>query len=394
MYEYKNLFKVYISEDTSAKDNFETVHGGSVYAAGTGGSITGRGAGIKGVNHFGGAIIIDDSLKPDEASSDTIRESINEWYFNTLQSRTNSPDTPIIFIGQRLHEDDLVARLIETGEWNSLIIPAIDPAGNALHPQMHNIHTLRKMQKESPYVFSAQYQQEPIPAGGGLFQEDWFPVLEDSPKILVTFVTADTAETEKEWNDATVFSFWGLYQFEFRGSVIDDMYGLHWLDCQELRIEPKDLKDAFLDFWASCMRFSVKPKFAAIEKKSTGVTLVSVLKDIQGLRVIDVDRSGVKNNKINRFIEIQQYIASKQVSLPLYAKHTKMCVDHMKKITANDTHKNDDICDTCAQAVKMALIDKVIVSTELPKTDYNQLAQGLSGFSNKIDKLKKSAYKI
>jgi hypothetical protein len=32
----------------------------------------------------------------------------------------------------------------------------------------------------------------------------------------------------------------------------------------------------------------------------------------------------------------------------------------MGKITANDTHRHDDIADTCADAVKIALIDKLL----------------------------------
>ena len=129
---YRKIFGVELRDDTSAKDNFETKQGGSVYAAGAGGTITGRGAGIKSHDGFGGCIVIDDIHKPDEVSSDTIREGINDWYYNTLQSRINSPNTPVIFIGQRLHEDDLAAHLINSGEWKTLIIPAIDPAGNAL----------------------------------------------------------------------------------------------------------------------------------------------------------------------------------------------------------------------------------------------------------------------
>ena len=35
-----------------------------------------------------------------------------------------------------------------------------------------------------------------------------------------------------------------------------------------------------------------------------------------------------------------------------------MCVEHMTKVTANDSHRHDDIADTLADAVKIALIDK------------------------------------
>ena len=37
-----------------------------------------------------------------------------------------------------------------------------------------------------------------------------------------------------------------------------------------------------------------------------------------------------------------------------------ICINHMSKITANDTHRHDDICDTLVDAVKICLIDKDI----------------------------------
>jgi len=37
-----------------------------------------------------------------------------------------------------------------------------------------------------------------------------------------------------------------------------------------------------------------------------------------------------------------------------------MCVSHMMKITANNSHRFDDIADTAYDAVKIALIDKTL----------------------------------
>lgn len=392
MREYADFFGIKIRDDSSAKDNFETEQGGSVYAAGAGGSITGRGAGINGTNRFGGAILIDDIHKPDEVTSDTIREGINEWFYNTLQSRVNSADTPIIFIGQRLHEDDLCANLIKTGEWETVIIPAIDVAGNALHPAMHDLPVLKKMQEQSPYVFSSQYQQDPQPAGGGIFKPDWFVTHEFEPKILATFITADTAETDKTYNDATVFSFWGIYKIE-HANVELDLYGLHWIDCVELRIEPKDLEQAFLDFYAGCMHHKVKPTIAAIERKSTGTTLISTLSSYQGLRIIDLVPTKAMGSKTQRFLEAQPYVAQKFISLPEHGKHTKFCIEHCRKITANNAHHFDDIADTLYYAIKLALIDKVIMHRAVNKTDYEDRAKSILLNSKRIDRLKQNAFK-
>lgn len=371
--EFTNLFELRLSGDTQAKDNFETKKHGSVYGVGAGGAITGRGAGLSGTDRFSGAIVIDDIIKPEEALSDTIRDSRNDWFLNTLMSRLNSRDTPIIYIGQRLHEDDLAGKLrnnFDGHAWEEVVLPAIDSAGNALLDSKHNKADLLLMQDKSPYVFASQYQQNPQPAGGGIFRPDWFIKIDIEPKILATFITADCAETDKTYNDATALSFFGIYQLMFAGHAIDGMYGLHWIDCVEARVEPCDLESTFMGFLANCLRHSVQPKQAYIEKKSTGTMLVSVLKKLQGIAIIPIERGANAGSKISRFISVQPYVAASQVSLPADGRHTSMCIEHMRKITANNSHAHDDIADTLADGIVLALKDKVIGIDTVGKSSY------------------------
>ena len=363
---YQYLFGVEIRKDSRAKDKFLTTAGGSVAAFGSGGAIVGQDAGLPALDRFTGAVLIDDPHKLDEAHSDTIREGVINNYKETIAQRAPK-GTPIVFIGQRAHEADLAAFLQSDNDvkaWEWIILKSIDSAGNALYPEVHPLDLLLEMEKKSPYVFSSQFQQDPLPAGGGLFRKDWFYILDEEPEMLCTFITADTAETDKSWNDATVFSFWGLYEIETMGKKTGTL-GLHWLDCQEMRIEPKDLEGAFLDFFANCSNHTVPPQIAAIEKKSTGVTLVSVLDGLRGLSVRKIDRSRASGSKTQRFIDIQSLVSSGRVSFPKNARHNEICLTHMSRITANNTHRHDDIADTLADALKLAFIDKTIYSHQL-----------------------------
>ena len=362
MREFKELFGVELRADSKAKDYFQTTAGGAVGAFGSAGAITGRDAGLPGLNRFSGALILDDPHKPDEVYSDTIREKVIQNYRDTIQQRARGINVPFIMIGQRLHEADLAAYLLagEDGhEWRRVILKSIDEAGNALYPEAFPLKMLRIRQDKDVYVFASQHQQDPQPAGGSLFKQDWFVKMDIEPDVIITFITADTAETDKSYNDATVFSFWGLYEIETMGRKTGE-YALHWLDCQELRIEPKDLREAFMDFYGDCMRYKIPPKIAFIEKKSTGVTLTSVLSDLRGLQVRGIERNRSSGSKTQRFLTAQPYVAAKQVSFASNARHVDMCINHMSKITANDSHRHDDIADTLCDAVKIALIDKSI----------------------------------
>jgi predicted phage terminase large subunit-like protein len=393
---YRRLFPhVEISRETSAKDFFKTTSGGAVAAFGSSGPVTGRDAGLPGLDRYSGGVFVDDIHKPDEVHSDVIREKVKRNFIETIAPRCRGFNVPIVIIGQRLHQDDLFTYLLngkDGNKWHHVNIKALDDAGNARYPEVMPRETLINMKHHKPYVFASQYQQDPIPAGGGLYKEDYFPLLEECPDILGTFITVDTSETEKEWNDKTVFSFWGLYQIKIKNEPVPDLFALHWLDCREINIEPKDLEGEFLDFWSTCMTFHVKPQFAIIEKKSTGVTLVSVLKRTQGIKVIGIERTAKSGSKTQRFIDMQQYIAAKQVSLPMLAKHTKMCLSHMTDITANNTHRFDDIADTCYDAVNAAFIDKIVVQQVSAKTDYDQLAKTMMQGMHQVDNLRMRAY--
>ncbi len=199
---FKKIFPdLILRDDSKAKDDWRTVAGGVCYAQGTGGTITGFGAG-KIRESFGGAIIIDDPHKASEARSDTVRKGVIEWFQNTLESRTNSPDTPIIVIMQRLHEEDLAGWLLDGGngeEWEHLCLSAIQDDGTALWPAKHTIETLNRMELAAPYVFSGQYRQRPSPPAGGFFKPDNIEIVDALPSEIIKEVRAwDLASSENE----------------------------------------------------------------------------------------------------------------------------------------------------------------------------------------------------
>lgn len=391
--EYVDMFGVKIKKDSSAKDNFKTEAGGFVKAFGSLGAVTGQDAGLPITNRFTGAIIMDDMHKPDEVHSDTIRARVIRNYNETIKQRPRSPVVPLIYIGQRLHEDDICANLLEGKdgyEWKSVILKGKDEAGNSIHPLIYPISKLDTEEKFNNYVYCSQIQQNPIPAGGGLFKTIYFERLDEEPEILCTFIIGDTAETDKTYNDATVFSFFGIYKVKELGHDINQ-YALHWLDCWEEWVEPKDLNTLFLDFYTSCMRYQIKPAVTAIEKKSTGVSLVSYLSTFRGMQLINIERAPGKS-KTQRFIDCQPYIARRLLTLPTKGKHTAKCIEHMSKITANNSHRNDDIADTVADAIRIALVDKSITFAGAYDDNNKKILQQLNFHNQRYQNARSGLY--
>lgn len=201
---YQDIFPhVQLRGDSKAKDEWRTTDGGIVYAVGSGGTITGYGAG-KHRAGFGGCILVDDPHKADEARSDVMRGNVIEWFQNTLESRKNSPDTPIILIMQRLHEDDLSGWLLKGGngeKWDHVCLPALRDDGSALWPEKHSPDELRRMQDASPYTFAGQYQQRPAPTEGGIIKPDNLVTIDALPHGHITWMRGwDLASTtDGDW---------------------------------------------------------------------------------------------------------------------------------------------------------------------------------------------------
>ena len=194
--EYQQLFpEVQIKKDAKSKKKWYTTDGGGVYATSAAGQVTGFGAGsveeegeefddfdiiddelddwLGELENFGGAIIIDDPIKPEDADYSTKRKRVNSRFDSTIRNRVNSRNTPIIVIMQRLHEEDLCGHLldVEPDVWEVLSLPCIKEDGSALWPHKHTIDELDDLKEINDVVFERQYMQNPQPLEGILFNK-------------------------------------------------------------------------------------------------------------------------------------------------------------------------------------------------------------------------------
>ena len=207
--EYKALFPgMHLVK--SAEGDFETTKGGGRLATSVGGTLTGRGGDI---------VIIDDPIKPGDASSETIRRKTLEWYSGTLASRRDDPKAGVtILVMQRLHEEDLAGHLLDSGMFTHLNLPAIAQEDQEVPTGRGRFHLFRKGELLQPdregeaelaelratmgsMVFSAQYLQQPVPADGNLIKRAWFRQYFDRPGTGQVIQSWDTASSVKDTAD-------------------------------------------------------------------------------------------------------------------------------------------------------------------------------------------------
>lgn len=212
---YQAHWPVRMRMDTNAKGLWRTTAGGHLRAAASGEPITGFRAGILAEPGFTGALVIDDPLKPDDASSETMRSFINERWENTFKSRLAHEDVPVIVIMQRLHVEDFTAHLLEkSGErWHMLNLPVVvegqpDKPDGLVEMIKHDLPDgplwERKHDREqinilrlAPQVFAGQYMQTPTVSGGNMFKAEWLREYVTAPPLstMKIYMGSDYAVT-------------------------------------------------------------------------------------------------------------------------------------------------------------------------------------------------------
>lgn len=209
-----------------------TTAGGSRKAVSVDSAITGFGADI---------IIVDDCMKANDASSQTVTCATRAWFDNTLASRINDKKTgKIISIQQRLSETDLTAYLIDKG-FDQLCLPATAEkderiaighgrfhdrkVGDLLNPDREGPEELARLKRElGPVVYSAQYQQNPVAPEGNLIQMHWFGSYDEVPErheFLKVIQSWDTGMSAQPTSDYSVCTTWGFHRDEQKWYLLD-----------------------------------------------------------------------------------------------------------------------------------------------------------------------------
>jgi hypothetical protein len=194
----------------SASDTFiEMVgHIGSFRNTTVGGPITGESLDIG---------FIDDPIKGrKDANSETVRQRTWEWFTDDFGTRFQDHSGYLIVL-TRWHIDDPVGRLLKSDEGNDVKVityPALAThdeeyrkEGDALFPEFKSKEFLLSQKaKMNEGSWESLYQQNPIIQGGNFFKYDWLRFTKSPPqRYEYIFLTADTAQKDKEQNDYSVF---------------------------------------------------------------------------------------------------------------------------------------------------------------------------------------------
>jgi predicted phage terminase large subunit-like protein len=340
---YQTTFpgKVQFAPDQNRREQYKNLAGGQAIATSTEGTLTGKGADY---------LLVDDLLSPQQSYSDLERANANRFFDSSLRSRLNEPERgAIIIICQRLHEADLVGHVTgnEPGAWMVVDLPMTAPAdetitfpvsgrtierkaGDLLHAQRWPESWCKKTKATvGPYIWAAQYEQRPAPAGGAIFKKSWFQEYENLPEKGQTIIALDTAFSTKRTADYSAAAVWIL---------AEGKYYLAWV--MRERLEYPQLKAAveeLAQFW--------RPESVLIEEKGSGQSLLQSLKQETSLPILGYQ---VDTDKVSRAHGVTALFSSGRVFFP---KTAPWLADYLHEMELFPSAAHDDQVDATTMAL-------------------------------------------
>lgn len=401
----------YLNPDSQSIEAWNTMKGGGFTAAGVGGGITGKGAHI---------LIVDDPLKnQEEADNAATRDKLQDWYQSTAYTRL-APGGGVLVIETWWNDDDLAGRLqahmatdpeadqfevvrypalseaweyrnrstmaitrtpeaLASGDLDALDLELLRPIDTCLHEDRYPTPALKRIRANmEPRIWSALYQQNPVPDEGMYFQKEQFRYVKcPNPGYYCNIYTAwDFAIGEKQQNDWTV------------GVTIaqDEFDCLHVLDMVRLKGDAFVIVEAILDQakkWGATHGADYK---IGVEDGQIFKAIESLLKrrmsERQEYPVYEVLKPFT--DKMARARPLQGRMQQGRVYFPEEYTWTRDMVQEMLRFPAG---VHDDIVDALAWAVRLAMT-KAPPSAQVPvapvswRSKLDDIASGAGGTSH------------
>lgn len=204
---------------------------------------------------------------------------------------------------------------------------------------------------------SGQYQQSPQTRGGNIIKQEYWQIWEEDrfPNLEYILASLDTAYTEKETNNPSALTIWGLFRDKNGNPKVILMYAWRkWLSFHALvqavmdhcSVDKRVVKD---ENGAPLKRFAVDRLI--IESKASGISVAQEMTRLYGfsgkfgIEIIDPKKFG---DKVSRVHAIEHLFSQGLIYAPRRT-FTDMVMDEM---SAFPNGRFDDLTDSASMALR------------------------------------------
>lgn len=338
-----------LSPEKQTESELMTTARGVRLATSVGGTLTGRG---------GNFIIVDDAMKPEDAVSDAKRTHATTWFDGTLMSRLDDKEKGVVIVVmQRLQVDDLAGHVLAKGGYEHLNLPAIAETetsiatgwgksytrkiGEPLHQGLTPEVLERTRIELGSFLFSAQYQQQPVPLDGEMIKWGWFRTYDEAPskqegdRIVQSWDTALTPGASSDYSACTTWLTRGNHYY--------------LLDVTRVKLDFPSLRSRIISHYRDRGANTL-----LIENAGSGIGLIQELRRTS--HAPQPTSIGVHKDKKSRLAAVSSMIEQGQVFLPAKAAWLE---DFKSELLQFPNGRHDDQVDSMSQFLNWRRIQKL-----------------------------------
>ncbi len=408
--EYKELYGEGFDIHKSGEQKISNSKTGWKIASSVGGVGTGE---------RGNRVILDDPHSIIEAESEAVRTTTTRWFREAMTNRLNDMATDaIVCIMQRSHYQDVAGVIIEE-DFDYVILSIemeystqMERAGMAneigwVDPRTEEgelawegrfpaevVENLRK--KLGPYAYSAQYQQDPVPRGGGILKRAWWmlwdkeeanryglrwdPGIKELPHFDLVIGSLDTAYEEKQENNDNAMTVWGVWIDRNQNRRLMLMYAwnkkldLHGLPVYRIAGEADvNWHQRQRASWGcvewvawTCRKFGVQRLL--IEGKATGLIVAQEIRKLYAR----------ENWGVEIIIPTRDKIARAHSTVPMFADNmvwapgTRWAETVIEQCERFPKHNADDLVDTVTQVLNWFRVNDLVYRADEAAAELEQ----------------------
>jgi predicted phage terminase large subunit-like protein len=357
-----------------------------------------------GTGERGDRIIVDDPHNVKESESDVVRQETVRWFRESLSSRINNEKTAFVVIMQRVHEADVSGTIIKDfPKYTHLFLQMeFDPKkrcktkigwedwrtydGELAWEDRFNAKMTAALKTEiGSYGYAGQYQQTPEVRGGGILKRHYWRTWQEKryPVFEYLLASLDTAYTEKQNNDPSAMTVWGVFRDKEKNTRLMLVYAWEaWAQIHELVqsvnwiCSPKwkpEVSEEVLALLKKLPRFPVHKLI--IESKASGISAGQELHRLFGgfgtysIELLDPKKLG-GGDKVARVHAVEPLFESGMVFAPA-TRFAEKVIDQAAKFPRAE---HDDLTDTVSQALRYLRETGLIARKEEHARDFAERA--------------------